>query len=145
MVFSKESWLFVEDKPAHMGDVFRVLRPGGALAASDWMAAEGPPGPNLLHCFEVRGAPYRLETPEGYRAILAEGGFAGVRITDTTAATAAAQKDIYERLSGPLAARLTGLLGEADHARWVELSRSIALVLGKREMLSGTLRAGKPG
>jgi phosphoethanolamine N-methyltransferase len=144
VVFSKESWLFIEDKPAHMAEVFRVLRPGGALAASDWMAGEGPSGPNLLHLFEVRGAPYLLETPEGYRAILAGGGFTGVRITDSTVAAAAAQKDIYERLSGPLAARMTGLLGEADYARWVELSRAIALVLDNREMLSGTLRAGRP-
>ncbi len=144
VVFSKESWLFIEDKPAHIAEVFRVLRPGGDLAASDWMGSGGPPGPGLLHCYEVRGAPYRLETPEDYRALLGDGGFAEVRITDTTAEAAAAQRDVHERLSGPLATRLTGLLGGADAARWIELSRAIAATLDKREMLSGNLRARKP-
>ena len=35
IVFSKDVWIHIADKPALLADVFRVLRPGGLLVAAD--------------------------------------------------------------------------------------------------------------
>ena len=37
IVFTKDAWLHVVDKPALLRDVHRLLKPGGWLAAGDWM------------------------------------------------------------------------------------------------------------
>ena len=37
IVFSKDSLIHIEDKPALYREVLRVLRPGGLFAASDWL------------------------------------------------------------------------------------------------------------
>jgi SAM-dependent methyltransferase len=39
----KDSWIHVADKRAFFAEAFRVLRPGGALAASDWLRSGQPP------------------------------------------------------------------------------------------------------
>ena len=39
VVFSKDALLHVPDKDALFAEIFRVLKPGGVFAASDWMIA----------------------------------------------------------------------------------------------------------
>ena len=47
MAFSKDALLHVPDKDALFADIFRVLKPGGVFAASNWMIAhDGEPSPD---------------------------------------------------------------------------------------------------
>jgi SAM-dependent methyltransferase len=49
VVFSKDALIHIPDKAAICGEILRVLRPGGMLAASDWMRGAGPVSPRLQH------------------------------------------------------------------------------------------------
>ena len=48
VVFSKDALLHVPDKEALFAEIFRVLKPGGVFAASNWMIAhDGEPSPEM--------------------------------------------------------------------------------------------------
>jgi len=83
-VVSQEGLLHVPDKAAVLGECARVLRLGGRIAFSDWVAT-----PRLADG-ERRGladwmAAANLQTAQGYRALLARAGFAGIEVEDLSA------------------------------------------------------------
>ncbi|MEQ9261282.1 MAG: methyltransferase domain-containing protein, partial [Roseovarius sp.] len=50
IVFSKDSIVHIADKEALSAEAFRVLKPGGWFAASDWMIShDGEPSPEMAH------------------------------------------------------------------------------------------------
>src|SRR5690606_9272935 len=50
LVFSKDSIVHIPGKAALAAEAFRVLRPGGWFAASDWLIGhDGPPSPEMEH------------------------------------------------------------------------------------------------
>ncbi|MGR3468304.1 MAG: methyltransferase domain-containing protein, partial [Shimia sp.] len=83
VVFSKDSILHVPDKAALAAEVFRVLRPGGVFAASDWLTdREGAPGPEMANYLFVEGLDFAMATPARYCAALKGAGFESVVLTD---------------------------------------------------------------
>ncbi len=81
---SQEAFLHVADKAAVLAGCHRVLRPGGRLAFTDWVAH-----PRLAD--RERGrlrewmAATTLQTLDGYRTLLGRVGFAWVSAEDLTA------------------------------------------------------------
>jgi SAM-dependent methyltransferase len=43
-VWGEDAWCYVEDKPALIDEAVRVLRPGGTIAFTDWLAGPEPMG-----------------------------------------------------------------------------------------------------
>ena len=57
VVFSKDSIIHIPDKSALASDVFRVLKPGGHFAASDWLISHGgKPSPEMSGIYKSRGS-----------------------------------------------------------------------------------------
>ncbi len=145
VVFGKDSWLLIEDKPAFFAEVFRVLRPGGGLAASEWMGDGGPRSAAMQAYFDLRGMSYELETAETYRRLLVEAGFAEAAVSDTSAAYRAEARREHERLQGPLREAMIDVLGPEKQAHFVTQWAAMSRVLDLGELRTGRLRARKPG
>ena len=56
VVFSKDAMVHIPDKDALFAEIFRVLRPGGVFAASDWLIGhDGEPSPDMKDYIEAEG------------------------------------------------------------------------------------------
>ena len=65
VVTSKDSIIHIADKQALAHDVFRVLKPGGSFAASDWLAGyEGEPSPEMQAYIAAEGFGFGLASAE---------------------------------------------------------------------------------
>jgi sarcosine/dimethylglycine N-methyltransferase len=78
---SQEAFLHIADKATMLGECRRVLRPGGRLAFTDWIAR---PRLGDLERQRLREwmAATTLQTIEGYRALLGRAGFTTVEASD---------------------------------------------------------------
>ena len=82
-VWGEDAWCYVVDKPRLVAEAARLVRPGGAIAFTDWI--EGPPG-----CRPTRpsGGSRFMKFPNvqdlaGYRKLLSEPGCEVAAAEDT--------------------------------------------------------------
>lgn len=81
---SQEGLLHVPDKGVALVECARVLRAGGRIAFSDWIATPRLGDGERRRLSEWMAA-VSLETLDGYRALLARAGFTGVEAEDLSA------------------------------------------------------------
>ncbi len=74
IVWGQDAWCYVTDKDKLLQECFRVLKPGGVIAFTDWLMTEksGSEDMRPLNTFMV--FPY-METLHGYAGLLAKNGF----------------------------------------------------------------------
>lgn len=145
LVFGKDSWLLIDDKPGFFAEVVRVLKPGGMLAASEWMGDGEPPSAAMEVYFELRGMRYDLVSAETYGRLLEDAGFTGVTVSDTSATYRAEARREHQRLQGALREAMTDVLGPDKQAHFVTQWAAMCDVLDLGELRTGLLRARKPG
>ncbi len=76
LVFSKDSIIHIADKEALAAEVFRVLRPGGYFAASDWLIShDDAPSPEMAHYISLEGLDFNMASPARYHRALEQAGF----------------------------------------------------------------------
>ena len=83
-VFSKDAMLHVPDKQSLFADLFRIVKPGGFLAASDWLTShDGRPSDLMknLCCFRRPQLPHAFPILVMGR-LCANAGFTHVRMVD---------------------------------------------------------------
>ena len=144
VVFGKDSWIHIEDKRSFFAEVYRVLKPGGLLAASDWLRSDQPYSEDMRYFFQMEGLTYHMDTLENYGAILRDSGFVEVQLVDTSREYHALAWEEYRRMQGPLAATMVELLGEEMRAYYLENWRALTVVLDNGELRTGRMRARKP-
>ena len=80
MVFSKDALLHVPDKDALFAEIFRVLKPGGVFAASNWMIShDGEPSPEMKAYIAAEGLSFAMASPARYAQAMRRAGFDGRR------------------------------------------------------------------
>ncbi len=144
VVFGKDSWLLIEDKEGFFAELFRVLRPGGVLAASEWMGDGAPVSQAMNDYFALRGMRYELETAAAYGEFLRLAGFNRISVIDSSPDYRDGARRELMRMLGPLRQPMIDLLGEEKQAHFVEQWRAMSRVLDLGELRTGRLRAHKP-
>jgi phosphoethanolamine N-methyltransferase len=145
VVFSKDSLIHEENKSAAFQDYFRVLKPGGWLAMSDWMRGPDPYSKDMEYWFEMEGLTYHMWPLDTYAGALAEAGFVDVVVADTSNDYRDLCDREYALMQGDLHASMTKALGAERCEHFVENWRAMTVVLHKGELRTGRIRARKPG
>ena len=146
VVFSKDAMVHIADKEALFADIVRILRPGGRVAASDWMsAADGPFSPELAYYLEAEGLGFGMASPARYRAAMESAGFRDIRMTDRNDWYRPLARREHAALSGPLYEQLAAKVGKDFLDHEIEVWRALTVVVDSGELRPGHLRARKPG
>jgi len=143
VVFGKDSWIHIEDKRAFFADVYRVLKPGGILAAGDWMRSPRPYNQDMLYFFQMEGLTYHMDTLENYGRILADTGFMDIQLSDIHDEYRQMAHTEYRRLQQS-ASVLVPRIGQAWFDHYLEDWRALTVVMDNGDLRPGRLRAIKP-
>ncbi|HKP27139.1 MAG TPA: methyltransferase domain-containing protein [Dongiaceae bacterium] len=144
VVFTKDAWLHVLDKPALLREVHRVLKPGGQLAGGDWMKGPEPFSADMLYFIELEGIPYHPATLAEYGLMLHEIGFEDVRLQDLNEWYRDLGRQEYARMKGELFDLMTEKLGTKVRDHYLEDWRMLTVVLDKGELRPGRMWGRKP-
>jgi phosphoethanolamine N-methyltransferase len=146
VVFSKDAMVHIADKEALFAEIFRVLRPGGSVAASDWMSAtDGPFSAAMRYYVEVEGLGFGMASPARYRAAMERAGFQDIRMADRNDWYRPLAHREHDALAGPLYDRLVARVGKEFVDHEIEVWRALTVVVDSGELRPGHLRALKPG
>jgi phosphoethanolamine N-methyltransferase len=146
LVFSKDAMIHIPDKEALFADVFRLLKPGGWFAASDWLSShDGEPTPVMKRYMEAEGLSFRMGSPERYRAALAAAGFADIGLVNRNVWYCAVAARELADLEGALYDKAVAAAGKEETDRNIEIWRAMLPALEIGELCPHHLRGAKPG
>lgn len=145
VVFSKDSIIHIPDKEALCLDVFRVLRPGGWFAGSDWLIShDNAPSPEMQAYIDAEDIGFAMASPDRYRNAMADAGFADVSLRNRNSWYREIARDELVRLTGPERASLEESYGADFIADQVNTWTLMVPLLNSGEHCPHHLRGRKP-
>ena len=137
--------IHIEDKPALFADVKRVLKPGGAFVASDWLAGSDPRAMPALDRFrEVGHLSFTMYTADDTEAALAAAGFEEISTRDRNAWYAGICAEELARVEGPLRESLIDSVGEEIYSHWLLVRKALSEAVSSGGLRPTHLRCFKP-
>jgi len=145
VVFSKDALLHVPDKDALFSEIFRVLKPGGVFAASNWMIGhDGEPSVEMKAYIAAEGLAFAMASPTRYAEAMKRAGFARVTVRDRNPWYREVARGELERLKGPLYETVAGAVGAAYVDKNIKTWEAMQKVLDSGEHRPTHLRGWKP-
>lgn len=146
VVFSKDSIVHIPDKETLAADVFRVLKPGGWFAASDWLIAhDDAPSPEMAAYIAAEDLDFAMASPARYARALADAGFTDITLTNRNPWYAEVAAAELAEFSGPNRPQWESAHGADLIASSIDTWSQMVAVLKSGEHCPHHLRARKPG
>jgi ubiquinone/menaquinone biosynthesis C-methylase UbiE len=145
LVFSKDAMVHIPDKYALFVEVARVLKPGGAFIAADWLWAEGAANSPVVQAW-LSATPLRFAfttLPEAAEA-MRRAGLVDIAIDDRRSLLQAANRKEVEALAGPARNKLAALVGEEMANARLASARGRQAALESGDLIPCHLRSHKP-
>lgn len=144
VVYSKDSIIHIPDKEALAAEVFRILKPGGWFAASDWLIShDGPPSPEMQAYIAAENLDFAMASPSRYARALNEAGFTGIELRNRNSwyrETARGELERLKRDHAKLSERFGAEFIDGQIVTWTAMIR----VLDSGEHCPHHLRAQRP-
>ncbi|SPH17261.1 Sarcosine/dimethylglycine N-methyltransferase [Defluviimonas aquaemixtae] len=145
IIFSKDSIVHIRDKEALAAEAFRVLRPGGWFAASDWMIShDGAPSPEMAYYLTCEDLDFGMASPVRYERALRQAGFTKVRLTNRNQWYRERAQEELGWLSGGGRQRFVDILGAQAVADQIKTWTAMVQVVESGEHCPHHFRGQKP-
>ena len=145
IVFSKDSIIHIPDKAEMARQAFRVLKPGGKFAASDWLIShEGPPSPQMADYIKEEGLDFAMASPKTYFQAMQNAGFIDIELVNRNPWYSKVATEELAWLSGANRVELSRRHGTDYIDHQVAIWAKLVAVLRSGEHCPHHIRARKP-
>ncbi|WP_296741863.1 class I SAM-dependent methyltransferase [Mesorhizobium sp.] len=145
VVFSKDALLHVSDKDALFTEIFRVLKPGGVFAASNWMIShDDEPSPDMKAYVAAEGLSFAMASPARYAEAMRRAGFRDITVRDRNPWYREVAREELARLKGPFYGQVAVAVGSAYVDKNIQTWEAMQKVLDSGEHRPTHLRGWKP-
>ena len=144
LVFSKEVFLHISNKDDLLKDIYRVLKPGGLVAVSDWMRIDdNPPSLQMEEYIKAEGLDMDMISLKHYEKLLNDTGFFDITIKDRNAWYLHKAKNEVLAIDGSLNKQVLDAIGPEETAGAIDIWKKLIGVLEIGEHRPGHFKAFK--
>jgi phosphoethanolamine N-methyltransferase len=127
VVFSKDALIHIPDKKALYIEILRVLQPGGAFAASDWLSGENArDDPAFQRFLDLAHLDFTMATAGETVRIMREVGFEDAETKDRNAWYAELSAQEAAAIEGPLREQIIEVSDRETYESWLIVRRQLA-------------------